>query len=132
MNTAMIKRQHEDILALMEDIAGTLSPAYLQDNAFHVSLKLGKLAGKLMIHLNTEDQHLYPQLVTAKSAAITKQFIAEMEEITKAFNEYKARYNSAGAIKENINRFISETEKLFDKLRRRIEKEESQLLPLLS
>ncbi|NLP36319.1 MAG: hemerythrin domain-containing protein [Firmicutes bacterium] len=132
MNTAMIKRQHEDILALIDEIDDSLDPTYLQENAFQVSLKLGSLAGKLMIHLNTEDQHLYPRLLADdNSAATTKRFITEMEDITKVFNNYKTRYNSANAIKENIVRFISETENLFNALRKRIEKEESQLLPLL-
>ena len=90
MNTAMIKRQHEDILALIDEIDDSLDPTYLQENAFQVSLKLGSLAGKLMIHLNTEDQHLYPRLLADdNSAATTKRFITEMEEITKVFNNYK-------------------------------------------
>lgn len=132
MNTALIKRQHQDILALVEDISGFLNPTSLQENAFQVSLKLGALAGKLMIHLHTEDQHLYPKLLQdAKSAPATKQFLAEMEEITKIFHTYKTKYNSAKAIKENMVEFIAETENLFYKLKNRIAKEESQLFPLL-
>jgi len=134
MDLKALKRQHEEILKLVKAIESELEKEKLINNAFAVSLKLGELSGKLLFHLNSEDQYLYPSLLNNGTAAVKKiaqTFMQEMGNITQEFNNYKAKYLSATKIKENPEEFITKTRDIFKVLTKRIEKEEKELYPKL-
>jgi len=54
-----------------------------------------------------------------------------MKEVSKAYEDYKSKYNTVNKVKQNIGEFRKDTEKIFGALSDRIDREEKELYPLL-
>jgi hemerythrin-like domain-containing protein len=88
------------------------------------------MAGKVKIHLATEDKVLYPNLEKHKDAKVqqmAKQFAAEMGQIKTVFEAYLAKYPTAQAIESHAADWVKETKDLFTVLGKRIERENNEL-----
>jgi len=67
---------------------------------------------------------LYPALFRHPDKQISelaKKYIEEMGGISEAFNQYLSGWPHAASIQERPDDFISETQKIFDTLGKRIE-----------
>lgn len=132
VRTDNYRRQHQELLALAQEVSAQLSPASIKQNATELRLTLSKLAGKLKIHLVQEDESLYPSLLKSSNAATTataKRFIDDMGKIADAFTQYYNKWQTQ-VLKDDPEGFIRETKGIFSALGGRIDKENKELYPL--
>ncbi len=133
INLLSLKRQHEEVAEIVKKIKIIINSGNLGVQAGDTALLLNTLAGKLKIHLNTEDKYMYPELLN-KSGDIrntAKNYMDEMGHISEAFMEYKERFNTRTKIAANPSAFAEETNRVFTILEGRIAKEETSLYTLL-
>lgn len=125
-----LKRQHEEIAEIISDIKSDIDQKDIAKEALEISSKISNLAGKLKVHLNTEDQYMYPQLLKSSNSEVqttAQAYIDEMGTISTVFMEYKDRFNTRTKITNEIDLFVSESKRIFSLLQQRIAKEDSNL-----
>jgi len=130
----MLKRQHEEILSILSEIKGIIRSGNLEENAAEAANLISILAGKLRVHLNAEDELMYPSLLNSNNPEIRStagSFTEEMGNISKVVSDYKERYNTRTKILTNKYGFATETENILSMLEKRIEKENSILYPMI-
>lgn len=133
-NLDTIRLQHEEILKLAQEILNYDSVPKVTADAFEISLLIGRLAGKLSIHLSSEDQYIYPYLAQKEDKTIqetSRRFAAEMGGLARVFSDFKAEFMSAPKIKNAPAEFIEASKRVMGAIIARIDKEEKQLYPLL-
>ncbi|MBI4902166.1 MAG: hemerythrin domain-containing protein [Acidobacteria bacterium] len=93
---------------------------------------LADFSGLLKIHLAAEDKALYPLLLQHKDPAmkaIAGKFMTEMGGLRTALEAYLGKWPSSASITQKPDSFRSETTALFHALRKRIDRENSELYP---
>ncbi|MBL7670954.1 MAG: hemerythrin domain-containing protein [Bdellovibrionaceae bacterium] len=131
--TEHFRADHKDMVGIVGEISKLLNEAGLGANPAPVTGLLGKLVGKLKIHLVTEDRSLYPQLLKSsdpKVKATAEKFQAEMGGIKTVVEAFATKWMDPREIKAHPAAFIKETKGLFDALAKRIEKEDNELYAL--
>lgn len=134
MNIINLKRQHNDIIGLVNYVLKEIENNMVEQNIQEIVLNINTITGKLKIHLLNEDKYLYPNLINNTDItldAFGKRFFEEMKEVTMAYENYKSKYNTANKIKQNIEAFNKDTKQVFKTLMDRIQREEKELYPLL-
>lgn len=134
MNVINLKRQHNDIIGLVNYVLKEIENNMVEQNIQEIVLNINTITGKLKIHLLNEDKYLYPNLINNTDItldAFGKRFFEEMKEVTMAYENYKSKYNTANKIKQNIEAFNKDTKQVFKTLMNRIQREEKELYPLL-
>jgi DUF438 domain-containing protein len=129
-----LKRQHEEINAVITGLRGTVGTVDLKGDAFEVSQKINLLAGILKIHLGNEDRYMYPHLLQSGNddlKKIAQDYVAEMGSISNEFLEYKNHFNTRTKINSNTREFVNETQRILKILEERIKKEDVNLYPIL-
>lgn len=128
-------RQHKDIMEEVKYLEDILNrddyENRLGDLAIHISL----LAGKLKVHLSSEDKFLYPDLLKSESNELKKmanEYMSEMGHISDAYTNYKNKFNTKSKIEGNINLFIEQSKDIIKALKNRISKEERGLYKLIA
>lgn len=125
-----LKRQHEEIAEIISEIKSDIDQKDIAKEALEISSKISNLAGKLKVHLNTEDQYMYPQLLKSSNSEVqttAQAYIDEMGTISTEFMAYKDRFNTRTKITNEIDLFVSESKRIFSLLQQRIAKEDSNL-----
>ncbi len=127
-----LARQHNELYKLLAEMK---SLGYnIESNADKIALNINLLAGKINIHLQSEDKYLYSLLLSSQHTEvrkIAKDFIAEMGHIAKTFNEFKIKFNTKNKILNNINEFKLEYPKIMNAISNRLNKEDKKLYVLL-
>lgn len=127
-----LARQHNELYKLLAEMK---SLGYnIEANADKIALNINLLAGKINIHLQSEDKYLYSLLLNSQHTEvrkIAKDFIAEMGHIAKTFNEFKVKFNTKNKILNNINEFKLEYPKIMNAISNRLNKEDKKLYVLL-
>lgn len=129
-----LKRQHEEIRTSMEYILNTINQNNVIDSASDIAKELNKLAGKLKIHLISENDFLYPDLLKSsddKLRRLGEAYIDEMKQIGDRFVRYKDDYNTKSKITSHVDEFIRETKETLHLLKMRLDKEDNELYPNL-
>lgn len=97
--TAIYRKQHAELVELIQAIAGNLDESALANGAAaDASEMLTKLAGKLLVHLAAEDYGLYPKMIESgdgEAVSTAKQYQDEMGGLKEAFTGYYAKWNGA-------------------------------------
>ncbi|MEG6616798.1 hemerythrin domain-containing protein [Peptococcaceae bacterium 1198_IL3148] len=135
MNIDSLKRQHKEIIEVVQKIERMLQPQTVEQKSFDIAIQIGMLAGKLLIHLKSEDQYLYPALTQHSNKniqLISKRFMSEMGTIAEVFTKYKTTYMVASNIKAKPEQFIADSNKIFETIKKRILAEDKDLYPLLN
>jgi len=136
LNIRILKRQHEEIKDMISELRENIEAGgNLENKAFEIAQKINLLAGKLKIHLGTEDQYMYPYIlenVSDELKKVAEDYVAEMGDICDKFSEYKSRFNTKSKIINDWDSFLSETPKILKILEERIKKEDSNLYQVLS
>lgn len=135
MNVTNLKRQHNDIIGLVNYILEKIEKNMVEQNIQEIVLNINTITGKLKIHLLNEDKYLYPHLINNKDIELDtfgKNFFEEMKEVTMVYENYNTKYNTATKIKQNMEAFYKDTKQVFKILKNRIQREENELYPLLS
>ena len=131
---ATFRRQHRQLLKITIEISNLLDPKGLAEDASNIRSLLSHLAGKLSVHLSMEDKYLYPNLLDSKDtrvSSLAKQYIDEMGDIKEVFGAYVKIWPSPTAIQNDPIKFINETKGIFEALQKRIDREDSNLYPLI-
>ncbi len=133
-DTKNLIRQHNDVLAIIAKILAYQTDRQIIDNAFNITLLLGQLAGKLKVHMTTEDKFVYPALAAhpdGKVQQTSRMFADEMGNLATVFEGFKTKYLKAKEITANPGLFSRESKTVFAAVTKRIERENVQLYPLL-
>jgi len=128
-----LTRQHGDIDLLIGNIK-KLSKGDIESSIDIIVKDINMLAGKLKIHLDTEDKFLYPDLLNMNNEVLNtmaKEYMKEMGNISSEFIKYKNSFNTKNKIMKNMEQFKIDTIKIFEILEKRIDKEERELYPRL-
>lgn len=134
MNIELLERQHQDIRQTIQDIETVLQEDYVKFNAFDVALKVGKLSGKLTLHLKTEDEVIFPKLIQTKAESLLHKgtdFNRKIVPVANQFTNYKTTYMNASVIKSNPRQFIQDSQGIFTVLKTRLLEEDHEFYPLL-
>lgn len=132
--TDNFKRQHNEIVEVVQKISAGLKADELSKDASEMRGLLAALAGKLKMHLAMEDEALYPNLMNHSNAEIrdtAKKFVEEMGGIKETFMAFADKWPVSGVIESDAGEFIKETQSLFAALANRVERENNELYPLL-
>ncbi len=129
-----LKRQHEEIRASIAYILDIINKEQVEEKAMDIAKELNKLAGKLKIHLISENDFLYPDLLNSsnmKLKELAETYMNEMVGIGDSFMAYKDNYNTKTKILADVDSFVKETKETFQLLEARLNKEDKELYPLL-
>ncbi len=133
-NIENLERQHLDIKEEILYIKQSINLDDLEKNAMDIAKHISLLAGKLKVHLGSEDKYLYPSLLSSDNISIktiANFYINEMGNLSDAFIEYKNKFNTKSKIMNNQQGFIKESKDVALNLEKRIHKEDEELYPLL-
>jgi hemerythrin-like domain-containing protein len=131
-NIDHFRKEHNDLVALVKEISPYLDASKVKGQGPKIRTTLSTLAGKIKIHLATEDKTLYPVLEKHKDPnvqALAKKYMAEMGQIKEVFENYLKKYPTGQAIEDKAAEWVKETGELFGVLAKRIEKENNELYP---
>ena len=134
MYLSNLQRQHKEIFEVVNDIRKILGRNNIEEDASQIASQISLLAGKLKVHLSSEDKHMYPSLIESTNMELRKtarEFIDDMGHISGEFMAFKEKFNTKSKIAADTRTFAQETEKVFNILETRIRKEESSLYTLL-
>jgi iron-sulfur cluster repair protein YtfE (RIC family) len=135
MNIDNLIRQHKDIFEEITYINAIIVKKDIDSHLSDLAIHINTLAGKLQIHLSSEDKFLYPNLLNGQDANlknIATSYIDEMGGISDTFTEYKNTFNTKTKITSlGIPTFIVETKKILKSIETRILKEENGLYKLI-
>lgn len=132
MNIDNLERQHLDIKGLLKKINSILSIRNMEDSLDELVWDINTLAGKLNIHMKTEDKFLYPELINSSNTNlrnISKEYSEGMGSIYIIFTEFKNQFNTKNKILNDKDKFLIESKKVLKLLENRIEKEDKSLYP---
>ncbi len=104
------------------------------DNPITVELFL-KYIQSVRYHFDLEDRQLYSKLLAHDKTSVkntAKLFLSGSSEIKRLFESYCRRYCKNGGMRiKNYEKFLSETDVMFELVLNRIQDETEQLYPLV-
>ncbi len=128
--TDRFRAQHDDLLKLAGELQSLLNVAQLSKDATAARTSLGKLMGRLVLHITTEDKVLYPELTVHNDRTVSelaKRFATEMKGTAKAVVVYNEKWATASKIAASADEFVRETKQILGVLADRIRRENDQL-----
>ncbi|SDO78651.1 hemerythrin domain-containing protein [Clostridium gasigenes] len=131
-NIENLERQHVEIKDLFLKIKQGINSNDIKVNLDVLVRNINTLAGKLNIHMNSEDKFLYPTLIESKDQQlkeIAKQYSEEMGHIHVQFNNYKNKFNTRSKILSDTDEFLKGSKEIIKLLENRISKEDMYLYP---
>jgi iron-sulfur cluster repair protein YtfE (RIC family) len=131
--TDTYRKQHAELIEIVRSIEPMLDPAKVATATAEARNLISKLLGKLSIHLAMEDQSLYPRLVQHADLSvreIAKKFATEMAGVKPSVESFGKKWTE-NELRANPAAFCNEARKLFALLGDRIQRENTQLYPLL-
>lgn len=135
MNPSQIyRKQHEEILSIVSEIQKNLDVKIIQEKTDACLNLLSELSAKIVTHLTMEDKALYPKLLksdNAKARETAETYIQEMGGIKEVFQAFVGKWSNPTNLRQDPEKFITETNQLFQALGERIERENTVLYPLL-
>jgi hemerythrin-like domain-containing protein len=136
MYTDNLRRQHQEIIAIVTDMQKTIRQSRAIDVTVGDKLRksLVDLSGRVTVHLATEDQVVYPKMMKhtdPKVSSTAKRFADEMGGIGEVFKGYLSRWRTGVAIANDSSKFVQETQQIASALSSRIEREERELYPMI-
>ena len=132
--TDKLREQHAELTRIATELKGHLDEAKLAADATMARSRMSALLGKLLLHLDTEDQFLYPDLKKsgdAVTASVVDRFQREMGGLAKTISAWGDRWSTPSSIKANPRHFVVETNAVLTSLSARIQREHKDLYPLL-
>lgn len=131
-NINNLERQHSEIKDSVLKIKQVANSNDMKADLDILVREINTLAGKLNIHMNSEDKFLYPTLIESNDeqlGQIAKQYSEEMGNIHKGFNDYKNKYNTKTKILGDEVGFLKESKEIIKLLEERVSKEDMYLYP---
>lgn len=133
MNINGLTRQHNEIRDEVNKLKLFISNDVIS-SSYEMAKEICFMAGKLKVHLQSEDKYLYPKLLESNNSELrnlARSYISEMSSLSSEFELYKNKYNTKSKIIGNSTEIINETKKVLGLLEKRLDKEDSELYPLI-
>lgn len=130
--TASFRRQHDEIIALIEELRSLFDEKQLARDASPARRLVSAIAGNLTMHLAMEDRSLYPRIVERGNVALRalgNEFVTEMGGLADAWQKFVARWPDARTIQSDAKAFVADAGTTLDAIARRIERENAELYP---
>ena len=127
-------RQHKEIGEIIGLLKANLQENKVRAEASLLAQNISFLAGKLRIHLLSEDESLYPKLrsgTDVRAKEIAERFSKEMGNLSQVFADYKVKYNISSKILSDTESYIKDTKVIIEALENRITREDNELYILL-
>lgn len=134
MNLKNYLDQHEAVKEEIRIIKSLVASGDYEKNGKEIALHISTLAGKIKVHLSMEDKYLYPGLIEKGSADVKKMansYQQEMGNLAGEFVKYKDKYNTNPKLLQSAESIKSDTEKIFQKIETRMQREENELYKLI-
>ncbi len=134
VKTATFRKQHEDIIILINSILNSLEFEVLKVNSHGIKKLLTKLSNIVRIHIILEDSALYPILEKIDNVDIrtkSRHFMNEMLVISETYSNYIEKWTAGSSIKEDTENFIDETRTIMEALLNRFERENTDLYEIV-
>lgn len=128
----LYRAQHRELSAVIIRLEGLLAAADLRPEAARDLV--GRLAGKLAVHLRMEDHGLYPELLASDHAPLREAalaFQAGMGGLRARADAHALRWLRPGAIERAPADFAADLRELLQVLVARVAAEEVHLFPLV-
>lgn len=126
----MMKNQHKEISLVINELKKAIEVGDYQS----CSKLINALAGKLVLHLKYEDEHLYPELQRSNDVAVKNKaelFIKEMGGLASIFNDFKGKYNTKSKIESDLEGFKNLSGEVVKALENRLYREDNELYKLV-
>lgn len=131
----LLKTQHNEIKRNLSELETYLAQANPNlEQVEEAKIMLRALDQRVALHLAQEDNILYPKLVDSSNdeiRGVARRFVEETGSLVVSFNQYVSRWTHGRAIDGKWALFLEETAHIVGSLRRRIEKEEAILFPMI-
>lgn len=124
--TAIIRRQHQDVLNTLDDMEKHLTTAPDEDWFVTAAKKVRALTGVVTVHLSTEHGANIEDLFHGM-AAVPETLIWDLRRLRGELVLWHQRWRSHGAISAAPRIFREETDRFIARLRERIWAEERHL-----
>lgn len=131
----LYRRQHRDLLAVASllgdqaDLGSVSSPGGTRD----LRTQVADLSGKVMVHLQLEDRHLYPELMASphdEVRVVAAAYRGSMGTLRATAEGFSRRWLRPAAIEQSPAAFTAELRALLHTLAERIASEDAELFPL--
>lgn len=135
MYMEQLTEHHQKLWAFIHSLQEYETTAGVRTQAKEISSIISKLSGILSVHLAAEDNYLYPALQKNTNPQIQQtaaKFSAEMGTLSKGYSSYKAKFMLASQIEAAPADFLKETAVILDALTKRLQREDTELYPLLN
>lgn len=129
-----LESQHDEIKVLLKALKEGTNLDAAKNQTDELVKLINTLAGKLRIHMGTEDRHLYPELSKSTETAVknlSSRFNTEMTGLFEAFTAYKNQYNTRSKILSDPEGFVKSSQLIELQLINRIKAEDAHLYPAL-
>lgn len=130
-----LNRQHDNIKEEINFILNEVEKGSANMDTAEAALHISRLAGLLKIHLLEEDRFLYPSLLNNPDNEIremTNNYIAEMGNLAEEYTEFKNSYNTSNKIKNNMDNFLTDANRMLKALMNRMLKEDNGLYRIIA
>ena len=128
-----LEAQHHALAALMLRLVNLVQGFQGPDQAYAITVHLGKLAQLLRLHLTTEDEWFYPAMLNSDeplAASLAAAYRDEVGGIAQRLEGFLQQWNSSTVIALGFDRFRAELLSLFHQIEERIGREDKELYPL--
>lgn len=103
--------QHDRIREELSELKKLLAKQDLEKNAAELAFHVSGLAGKLNIHLTSEDQYLYPSFFKENDENLVRkahEYQNEMGNLLADFTEFKNSFNTKIKILSDREHFLND------------------------
>ncbi len=132
--TKRYREQHDEIMLLISQFQDFVQRADNPEALSDCRGLLLSLMRKLTVHLEQEDDYLYPRLIGHEDEALQEmaiRFKEEMGGLQDVAKRWAAVWLLPGAVTQDPARFMEETSDFFNQLSLRIIREDTQLYPMI-
>ena len=132
--TERFARQHAEIVALSKTLVRELDTRRLAADPTGVRRALATFAGRLRVHAAMEQEALYPRLLASSDERVVnkaRDLLDELGPIYQSFFAFLAKWREATTIRADPEGFCRETMQELHRLGVRLERENTELYPLV-
>jgi len=129
-NLDQLKRQHLEIYEVLNETKTLIKKEKFEENSQAIAKNINNIAGKLQVHLSNEDRFLYPAFLNSDRIELktkAQAYTDEMGDLSNIYTTFKSKYNTRSKIMANTKSFVTDSDKVFKAIEKRIHKEDHDL-----
>lgn len=133
-DTALYRNEHLEIIRIIDDMKPLLDFVQVSGNPLAINKLFIKLSEILSPHMAMEEKHLYPYLYVHHDSNVqipAIRFYYQHKEILRELKKYQLKWAEIDSIQKRPFEFIQDCNLFCETVRLRIEKENTELFPLV-